>query len=123
MEEGWTCLKQWPYSHDAPEEEMDEDEMYLDHAEEIDDPTLPGWTVKAHTTNSGRTYKSFTSPQGEIYRSRVQAQATAAALDAVTRSTLQLRRTAEANSISVNTTPRAPEQSRILLWNTSMCAF
>ena len=59
---------------------MDEDEMYLDSAEVIEDESLPGWTVTSRTTTSGRVYKSFTTPQGTIYRSRVTALAAAAAL-------------------------------------------
>ena len=78
--DGWTCLRQHPFSHDAPEDKMDEDEMYLDSAEVIEDDALPGWTVTSRTTTSGRVYKSFTTPQGTIYRSRVTALAAAAAL-------------------------------------------
>ena len=60
-----TCslLRQHPFSHDAPEDKMDEDEMYLDSAEVIEDDALPGWTVTSRTTTSGRVYKSFTTPQ------------------------------------------------------------
>jgi len=70
---GWTCERQAPYSHDAPEETMDEDEEMVD--EPTEDEQLPGWLVSTHMTSGGRLYKSFTSPSGQIYRSRVTALA------------------------------------------------